>query len=567
MFKQKKMHRFVLLVFLIIIVILTCKELKENLCISIIGDEFGYWAAAAFLLNKPWNSVVATNSYYGWGYGLLLTPIMTLYCDNPSLMYQLAILVNGVILCAILCVTYKCALLLSKDKCQLMCAFLAGVITLYPSCIFDVYNTMPELFLIFLVWVCLYIFIQLSKNNRFQLRYLFFLVVLGCYMFAVHQRTIGLLVAIIVTVILKCILEKTVNYRKAVLLIGVFVGCLLFNFLIKNHYLEWLYAAKGEEALINNDFQAVASSVNNLFSVKAVGQVVISIIGKLYYFNSGTFLFGMVGIASCMKNIYEKKYNEINIVDVFLVLCIIQAILIAALFMPSGFQIRTDILIYGRYIEYCILPLMLVGLISLIEKKWSKKAIILFVFIYLVITIITSHYIATDSINTHMGNIFAIADAFCIKNIENKFAIFFICTRTVLIFFLVVMMIYANKKRWLQYVSIVIIICYNIHIFTAVYEGNIVLWQQKVNDNVNVVENFKQKRIGEDLLYIYDGGVGAKMIQFLLPNEECIQIDSLEDVETEAMILTKYTDEYEDKISSQHEIIYKNSIVILWRKE
>lgn len=565
MFKQKNIHKFVLLGFVIIIVCLASKELKENLCISIIGDEFGYWAAAAFFLNKPWNSVVATNSYYGWGYGLLLTPIMALFSDNSSLMYQMALILNGVILCAILFVTYKCALLLSKDKNQLMCALLAGVITLYPSCISDVYNTMPELFLILLVWFSFYLCIQLSNNGRFQLLHTLLLLVLGVYMFGVHQRTIGFLVVVIVTIILNYTLRKVVSYRNIIFLIGVFVGCLILNVTIKNSYVEWLYEAKSETTLINNDFQAVASSVSNLLSIEAIGQVIISIIGKMYYFNSGTFLFGMIGVASCIKNIYGKKFNEINIVDIFLVLSVIQAILIAALFMPSGFQTRTDILIYGRYIEYCILPLMLAGFISLIEKKWSKKAIILFILLHQLITIFASKYIATDSINTHMGNIFAIADAFCIKNIENKYAVLFVGKRAILVFLLVVTMIYTNKK-YLQYISIVIIVCFNIHTFTTVYEGNIILWQQKVNDNVNVVENFKQKRIGENSLYIYDGGVGAKMVQFLLPNEECVRVEKLEDVETEAMVLTRYTKDYEEKISSQHEIIYKNSIVILWKE-
>ena len=43
--------------------------------IYIIGDEFGYWADAAFFAGKNWSEVGSMNPYYSFGYSLILAPL------------------------------------------------------------------------------------------------------------------------------------------------------------------------------------------------------------------------------------------------------------------------------------------------------------------------------------------------------------------------------------------------------------------------------------------------------------------------------------------------------------
>ncbi len=563
--KYKSIHRYILFVFIVIITILTFKEIDNNLCISVIGDEFGYWSAAAFLLDKPWHSVAATNNYYGWGYGIWLAPIMAIFCSEPSLMYQVAIMLNGFFICLSLLLAYKCTLCFLTSKNKLICALVAGIVTIYPSSFFGIYNTMTESLMTLIGWIFLWLTIQLAEKKNQILIYSFLLIVIAGYAYGVHQRTIGIVPVIILIICLQNLQNGNMSLKKWLLLLCAMVGTVLVTFLVKNSYKDWLYSSENIMSSVANDFSSVTSNVKNYFSLHAFKQVTISIIGKVYYFASATFLFGVVGVFSCIKSIWRKKIAEISIIDVFLLLSIIQAILISALFMPTGFEMRTDILIYGRYIEYCTLPLMLVGLTRIIEKKCSSKAILIIIISYILVSFIVSNNIATQSINTNMGNIFSIADAFCIKGLDNNVAVLFICMRAILIFLIIVIPAYtSNSRRYIKYVALLFILFYNINIFITVYEGNIRPWQKSVNDNVNVVEMYKQQN-GE-VLHVYDGGVGTKMIQFLLPNEECIRIDNVDLLEDNTLVLSKYSKENEDELSKQHEIIYKNSIVILWRK-
>ena len=65
---------------------------------SIYPDEFGYWASAAQTLGYDWSATAALGSYYSFGYGMILTPILWLF-RNGRLAYQAAVAVNMLLQC------------------------------------------------------------------------------------------------------------------------------------------------------------------------------------------------------------------------------------------------------------------------------------------------------------------------------------------------------------------------------------------------------------------------------------------------------------------------------------
>lgn len=565
MTKYKNMHIYILLIFTVIIAILTFKEIKSNMCISIIGDEFGYWSGAAFLLDKPWRSVVSTNSYYGWGYGILLAPIMFFCKDNASMMYQISIFLNGLMLCGVLFIVYSAALKIFEDKNKIMCSIMAGAVTIFPSSIYEIFNSMPEILLALLTWFSFYLSIIMYENKKCKLIYSYILIFIGAFAFSVHQRAIGLLVVNLFIAILYYMQRNIHSFKKLLVLLSFLLCLIAMAVVIKNKYLGWLYSAASLEGSLENDFSSVITSKKDFLSFHAIKSLAISIIGKVYYFGSTTFLFGIVGIVSCFRNL-KRNLHEINLEYAFACLHLVQAVVISSVFMMGGFESRTDILIYGRYIEYAMMPLMLIGIIGLVRKKCTMKEACLIISIYLLLTIVVSKNIASDSINTNMGNIFALADAFCIKNMNNDVAIFYNGLRAIITFVLTYLLIVKSKGNYTKSVAMLAIVFINVYTFISVYEGNTLLWQKKANECTLAVESYKQQKQEGDSLYIYDGGIGTKMVQFLLPNEECIRIDNPELVDEDALILTQYNKENEDKISNEHEIIYRNSIVILWRK-
>ena len=51
-------------------------QVSELKMISIIGDEFGYWASGSFLAGFDWSDVASYNAYYSYGYGIWLYLIL-----------------------------------------------------------------------------------------------------------------------------------------------------------------------------------------------------------------------------------------------------------------------------------------------------------------------------------------------------------------------------------------------------------------------------------------------------------------------------------------------------------
>lgn len=565
---EKSAHRIILAVFVILIFFLSCLYIEDNLCISIIGDEFGYWSAAAFFLDKPWHSLTATNSYYGWGYGLILAPVLFIFSRTPTVMYHIAILINAILLCLILIISYKCTLRLSTGKNKNLAAFIAGAVTLFPSNFFSVYNTMPEIFLQFLYWLmvwCVLLIIEendTEQANKKKFRLFLALIVLAAYIACVHQRTSGLVIDVIIFFI--CYYGNKKEERK-VCFIKFFcavIFLLVISAGIKSFYMEWIYFdanhSNDGSVILDNDISSVAKSVS--FSYYSFKGIIISALGKIYYSFVSSALFGGVGAFLCIKAIMRRK-NNWTLFYLFILLGWLQAVGIAAIWMHGGFEERTDILIYGRYIEYVLGPLLMVGVLGICEKCISYMEILVLIIIQSIITLVTSIYIAPDSINTNMGNIFTLAQVF--QNHSNKESIFICDLIAVLLFVLFFM---TRNRKYINKVGFILLFGLEICIGVKTYQMDILPWSKSVSDNVNVIDIYKEERGTQSNLYLYEAEIGGKMIQFLNPNEECILVDELDDIEKNNLIITRYNKERLENILEQYEVLYQNNIVILWRK-
>ena len=68
----------------------------------ILGDEFGYWTNAAYMFGYNWSSVTSHNTYYSWGYSLLLVPLF--YISNWKIRYQVALAINITLMIIAFCI-------------------------------------------------------------------------------------------------------------------------------------------------------------------------------------------------------------------------------------------------------------------------------------------------------------------------------------------------------------------------------------------------------------------------------------------------------------------------------
>lgn len=569
---KKGIHKIILAVYIVAILFLSTKYLGENTCISVIGDEFGYWSAAAFVLNKPWHSLAATNNYYGWGYGLILAPILHIFSGNPVFMYQTAIMVNAAMLCVMLLIIYMCTCRILNDKNKVSAALISGIIILFPSNIFAVYNTMPEIVLQLLYWFMTWIVLLItekrntaSSGGRNQKLYIL-LMLIAVYGFGTHQRTVGLIIAVVLCWLYDILANREKLAVNTIVFFFVLVFLLLAVFIFKSFYMDWLYGGLKDggtgDAGLANDFSGMASKLFEGFLGNRVVGILKSAIGKAWYSLISSALFVGAGLAVCLKKTRREK-KEKRLPYIFILLGWLQAVGIAAIAMPQAFETRTDILIYGRYIEYTIGPLMMLGLAGMCEKKITHKQLAGIVIVQAVATLVVSRYIAADSINTNLGNIFTIARAFQKKS--NQDAVYMCSLAAVSVFFAFFFM--GKMSRYISKMRFIFFFCMEVFIVLNTYEAVTLPWLKQVNDNVHLNQIYHEER-EECTLYVYRGGVGGKMMQFLNPNEECILVDEINEIEDGKMVVTQSSDKEEaEQIAKKYRVIYKNKILILWKKE
>ena len=116
---------------------------------TILPDEFGYWSYAAAAAGYDWSGIVSLNSYYSYGYSVILLPVLILFQDGLTA-YRAAVAVNFVMVAGIgFLLQYLMVGLFPDMKGRVLSVF-AAVITLYPPLLLYARTTMTETLLAFL---------------------------------------------------------------------------------------------------------------------------------------------------------------------------------------------------------------------------------------------------------------------------------------------------------------------------------------------------------------------------------------------------------------------------------
>lgn len=349
---------------------------------SIYPDEFGYWASAAQALGYDWSAVTALGSYYSFGYGMILTPILWMFKDS-IMAYHAALTVNMLLQCisvGILWAIYKRLYPTEGVRERNMQIILAvGLAVFYPPWSFYVQMTLAEALLMFLyVFLCYRLLLFVEKPNIISAVLLSLSLL---YIYFVHMRTAGICIAAVVTLIVYA--WRIPSARKGLIAVLVLLAaggmCGLW---IKTQVMDTVYAAADEGLLSVNDYTGRMDTLKTLLTFHGMKEFLKSGAGKLYYLILASFGLFVPAVYVCLKKTWrmfrdhfpgqengnmEGNDGNKNYFYFFCLLSMVGQFAITAIAMMSPG--RLDGFVYGRYNEH-ILPVFIgIGCLSFGEMK------------------------------------------------------------------------------------------------------------------------------------------------------------------------------------------------------
>lgn len=484
--KLKTSKNIYLLIGCLIILLISILNITKLHSIYVLADEFGYWTAASYFRGYDWSSIAAINPYYSFGYGILLSPL--LWLQNGVLSYQCAIILNGLLLCFSFLLSYHCLSTLFNTVKTEYIACTSIAITLYSNNVGLSQTTMCECFLFFLFWCTFTCLLELcsKKSNKYIILYA---ISLGL-MYNVHLRTLGIVIAGAMCLLL-LMYKKIINWKQLILFILIFMFLLLAGNMIKVT-LQNLYSSELTSNV--NDYSGQIGKIKFLFTLDGIKSLIKSVCGKIWYLASSTYFLAFWFVVVCIKNIQFKKGFFSKNQDVLPFILIFSCLsLLATLGISSVFMIRPtriDQLIYGRYNEFLLGPVLGITLCWLIKQSkhlFKENGIICGIYILLSV-IIYKVYLNFEYSDINYTNIIGIY-----RFIQDDFSIISISIKCFFLGFILYLLIIATRKflkniNWLHTLITILSLCLIAGIWTwqgiGYAQEKVYTYQEKLSDTV-----------------------------------------------------------------------------------
>lgn len=367
---KKKINIYLIFVILIIFGIFQY-GINKIFGFTLVPDEFGYWSSAAKTVGYDWSAVASLGSYYSFGYSFILVPVLKLFQDGVAA-YRAAITINVLLVYAAVFLMLGIIKKIFPETEETKRILVSGIAVLYPSWIFYMQMTMTEALLIFLFVLITYLFISLIQKAQMVTTLLLALSLI--YIYCVHMRTVGVLIACVITLVLWMVLERP--KLKTVLM---FWGAmLLFGALavwLKRSTIAEVFSNADAEVLNVNDYGGQWEKIRQILTIQGCLQFIKETAAKVFYLglaSFGIFYWGIGFTAKesfslIKKSLKRKKGSLIEWTALFLLLSAVGEILISSIYMYQSKAI--DGLIYGRYDEFVVPVFLLIGLIAMSKSR------------------------------------------------------------------------------------------------------------------------------------------------------------------------------------------------------
>lgn len=502
-------------------------------------DEFGYWASAANWIGYDWSGLTALNSYYSFGYGLLLAPILKV-CGNAVTAYRAAVALNMLLHAAAIPMLYGILGRLFPSESEMSRTCAVGIALFYPVWDFYEQTTLAEGLLFFLYIAIGYLTARMVSGAR--LWTVLLLMGASVYLCLVHMRTVGAAAAVVFILLLR--LWKEPAYRRKMLAAVLFltVGAAL-GAVLRLTVLQSVYGNTDGELLAANDITGQFARVLAVCTREGLLRFFCGCIGKLFYLGAASFgliyyaLAHLWGKSVCLV---RKIRNRSRIateewLSLFLLLSFVGQFLITAVYMNH--PRRVDEVVYGRYNDYLVPVFMGIGVMILYSCRSFGRhisAVIALQSAMLPVVLYGEKLYGGSEIQGYFtAGIAYLVNEDRFDPVSDMARIFLLGNLMILLFSLCIWM---GREKRASVSAMALVICAEIVLGIGLHHKYTYRFNELTGVEVKLAERIEEGDCNTPITYLYGGETTyIDVIQFQLP-ERTITVVPEEEVERIAVL-------------------------------
>lgn len=526
-------------------------------------DEFGYWAHAAKAAGYNWSEMISLGSYYSYGYSLILFPIFKL-CQDSVMAYKIAVTLNFVLLGAVYFMLLHLADGLLHEQNKAKTALYAAIAVFYPSWIVYAQTTMVEVVLMTtFVFICMLLYDYL-ENNR--LSTLILLVVALVYIHFLHMRAVAVLIAGVVTLITYFLIQKG-KMKQFLISAAIGIVVLAGGFAIKEFAQKGLF---GTTDLNINDYAGQLGKIAYIFTKEGSINFLCGLAGKVLYLGLASFGLAYWGIWCAVKEVVNLIRHGIKgerekagkLIYLFILLATIGETLINVIYISK--PARVDSLTYGRYHEFVLPVLMLLGIYEMTKTKKLIVGTITIAAIQVPMVVMTLYSINQYQLTNIHGYVM-IGMGYLLNMVEFEPNSFYWKTYGFLIALTVVMTVITvlARKKSREFILVTIIVLEFLLSVRAssLYINPSSLGAYRDTAIVDKIEQLREEDSDRRIVYIKeDDSPFISILQFMmrdedismLPVREHVEEYTGEEMDSDDIIVLKYDSNYGEEIGKQY---------------
>lgn len=316
------------------------------------GDETGFLAIGRYLGGKGIYTML-DQPYYPFGYASLLAPGFSLF-DDPQWTYRFAIAIN-VFLTGI---TVPLSLRLlahfgfGRSITVLACSIIAAT---WPS--YTVHISLAWAETLFRALFLLYLLTLINVLETGRVIWFVMVALLTAALYATHARAMALIPLGVVFFAYSAVYRR----KRAEALCGMLVlmPAIIAVTAANGHFQDILWESVRTDGALGEMFA-------RLLSRDGIIKIFFTTLGHLWYQLVASFGFFLVGVWFLFRRIITPSSSNERAIAIT-ILVAIASIAVASVMQMSGHS-RLDHLIYGRYLDAATMPLLLIGLVAVIER-------------------------------------------------------------------------------------------------------------------------------------------------------------------------------------------------------